>query len=311
MASAEKEGAVRILITGATGLLGSELCRRLSGPHEVIGWARQLPAAGGQEWKPERVDITQAPLVQEGMNRLRPRVVVHAAAMTDVDACEKDPESARRMNAEATGTLAAACAGVGAVLLAVSTDYVFDGASSVPYRESDAVNPISFYGLSKLEGEQKALSLAPRVMIARGSGLFGPARESFVSLAARRLRAGETVPAVTDQVNSPSYTVDLAEGIAQLISPLERSPDAAERGGPLHGVFHLANRGGASRMQVAERVAQILGAAPSLIQQTRWVDLDRPARRPPQSQLDSSRFAQTVGRYLRNWEQALQSFLLN
>jgi len=311
VAPVEEEGAVRVLITGATGLLGSELCRRLSGPHEVIGWARQLPAPGGLGWKLESVDITQAPSVQEGVNRLRPHVVVHAAAMTDVDACEKDPASARWMNAEATGTLAAACAEAGAVFLAVSTDYVFDGASSIPYRESDVANPISLYGRSKLEGEQKALLLAPRAMIVRVSGLFGPARENFVSLAARRLRAGETVLAVTDQVNSPSYTMDLAEGVAQLIAPLERSPDSAERGGPLHGIFHLANRGGASRLQIAEAVARILGAPASLIQQTCWVDLDRPARRPPQSQLDSSRFAQTVGRYLRTWEEALHEFLKN
>ena len=292
-------------------MLGSELCRRLSGPHEVIGWSRHVPAAGGLGWKSESVDITQAASVQEGVSRLRPRLVVHTAAMTDVDACEKDPASARRMNAEAAGTLAAACAGAGAVLLAISTDYVFDGASPVPYRESDAPNPISLYGCSKLEGEQGALSLASRVMIVRVSGLFGPARDNFVSLTARRLAAGEKVPAVTDQVNSPSYTVDLAEGIAQLIAPLERSPDSAEQGGPLHGVFHLANQGGASRMQVAERVARILGAPVSLIQQTRWVDLNRPARRPPQSQLDCSRFAQTVGRYMRTWEEALHEFLKN
>jgi len=327
---------LKILVTGATGLLGSELCRRLSGPHEVTGWARHVPAAGasgsaatpacaapgaagrrlsaaagGLGWKSESVDVTQVSSVQEGVNRLRPRLVVHAAAMTDVDACEKDPASARRMNAEATGILAAACAGAGAVLLAISTDYVFDGASPAPYRESETPNPISLYGRSKLKGEQEALSLAPRVMIVRVSGLFGPARDNFVSLAARRLRAGEKVPAVTDQVNSPSYTVDLAEGIAQLIALLERSPDAAEQGGPLHGVFHLANQGGASRLQVAEAVARILGAPPSLILQTRWADLDRPARRPPQSQLDCSRFAQTVGRYLRTWEEALQAFLLN
>ena len=298
-------------MTGATGLLGSELCRRLSGSHQVTGWARHIPAAADPGWNLEKVDITQTPSVQQGIRRLRPHVVVHAAAMTDVDACEKDPVSARRMNAEATGTLAAACAETGAVLLAVSTDYVFDGASPVPYRESDAVNPISLYGRSKLEGEKKALSLAPRVMIARVSGLFGPARDNFVSLAARRLKAGQTVPAVTDQVNSPSYTVDLAEGIAQLIAPLERSPEMAEKAGPLHGVFHLANRGGASRLQVAEQVARVLGAPAALIRKTRWADLGRPARRPPQSQLDSGRFAQTVGRYLRSWQEALEAFLLN
>jgi dTDP-4-dehydrorhamnose reductase len=301
---------MRILVTGATGLLGTELCRRLSGSHVLTGWARRLPgpAAGA---KLESVDVTDAPAVQRGLERLRPDLVIHAAAMTDVDACERDPSAARRMNAEATGTLAAACSTAGAVLLAVSTDYVFDGETERPYRETDAPRPVSAYGASKLKGERLALERASRVMVLRVSGLFGPARQNFVRATADRFRAGKTVPAVADQLISPSYTVDLAEGIARLIAPLERSPEAAEEGGPLHGLFHLANRGCASRVRVAEEIARIVGKPASLIRKTSWADLGRPARRPARSCLDSSRFSKQVGEGLRAWEEAIQAFLSN
>ena len=299
---------MEILVTGATGLLGSELCRRLNGSHHLTGWARGIPSpVSGQRL--ESVDLIEAASVQRGLDRLRPGLVIHAAAMTDVDACERDPLAAQRMNAEATGVLAAACSAANAVLLAVSTDYVFDGQSDQPYRETDAPRPISVYGASKLEGERLALERSPRVMVLRVSGLFGPARKNFVRSTAERFLAGETVPAVTDQRISPSYTVDLAEGIARLVGLLERFPEAAVGGGSLHGIFHLANRGCASRVRVAEEIARIVGKPASLIRKTSWAELGLPASRPAQSCLDTSRFSKNVGEGLRPWEEAVRTFL--
>ncbi len=299
---------MRILVTGATGLLGTQLVRRLSGAHELAGWARGIPGPVAGE-KLESVDLTDAPAVQRGLERVRPDLVIHAAAMTDVDACERDPSAAHRMNAEATGTLAAACSAAGAALLAVSTDYVFDGETGRPYRETDTPRPVSVYGASKLEGERLALERCSRVMVLRVSGLFGPARRNFVRVTADRFRAGETVPAVIDQLISPSYTVDLAEGIARLIALLERFPEAAAEGGLLHGIFHLANRGCASRLRVVEEIARIVGKPASLIRKTSWAELGRPARRPARSCLDSGRFSERTGENLRPWEEAVQTFL--
>lgn len=299
---------MRILVTGATGLLGTELCRALSSAHELTGWARRLPGSAAAR-RLESVDLTDAPAVERGLERVRPDLVIHAAAMTNVDACERDPAAAHRMNAEATGILAAACSAAGAALLAVSTDYVFDGETERPYRETDTPRPVSAYGASKLEGERLALERASRVMVLRVSGLFGPARQNFVRATADRFRAGETVPAVTDQFISPSYTVDLAEGIARLIAPLERSPEAAEEGGPLHGIFHLANRGCASRLRVVEEIARIVGKPASLIRKTSWAKLKPAARRPARSCLDSGRFSEKTGEDLRAWEEAVRTFL--
>ena len=303
---------MKILVTGGTGLLGMDLCRRLSADHDLLGWARRVPSAGAKPpCRFESVDVTSEEAVRQGIGRFRPELVVHCAGMTDVDACERDPAAARLDNAAAVGRVASACSAAGAVLLAVSTDYVFDGNSPRPYLEGDAPGPISAYGKSKLEGEQLALELSPRVMVVRVSALFGAARRNFVSGAAQRLRAGEEVRAVTDQINSPSYTVDLAEGIARLILPLRGDLAASSLGGPLHGVFHLANRGGASRFRVAEKIAAVLGKPMGLVRAVRWEDLGNPAKRPAQTELDCSRFAERVGEWLRPWEEALRFFLSN
>ena len=302
---------MRILVTGCTGMLGADLCLRLAGSHDLLGWARHPGPPLGAVCRKESVDLTDPEAVRRGMGRFQPQLVIHSAAMTDVDACEKDPAAAQRVNAEATGMLAASCAEAGAVLLAVSTDYVFSGESRAPYRETDPAGPVNAYGRSKLEGERLALERSSRVMVVRVSGLFGAARQNFVSLAARRLRMGEEVQAVEDQANSLSYTVDLADGIARLLVPLETDPNAVAGGGRLHGVFHLANEGGATRLAVAEEIARILGKPASLIRRTRWADLGRPARRPLQTILDNGRFSGIVGCRLRPWEAAVAAFLSN
>ena len=301
---------MRILVTGATGLLGTELCRQLGPLAQLLGWGRRLPEHPvSPRVTYEAVDVTNLEGVRSGLDRWRPQVVVHTAAMTDVDASETQPSLAWEVNAKATQGLAESCRRVGAYLIAISTDYVFDGASARPYREEDPPHPINRYGESKLEGERLALASASRVLVVRVSGLFGPARPNFVTLAIQRFRAGESLPAVTNQRISPSYTVDLAMGIGKLITRYEKDPSQAEEGGALHGVLHLANSGGATRVEVAETVATSLGASMGLIHHLTWEEMNRPAKRPPQSQLDCSRFAQLTGSFLRPWEAAVKAFL--
>lgn len=301
---------MKVLITGAGGLLGSDLVRALRGRHELIGWARRPPPWMG-EWRIplEGVELTDSDGVAESVLRRRPAVVIHAAAVTDVDASERDPELAMRVNRDGTKAVASACARAGAFLLAVSTDYVFDGRLDRPYREEDPPNPISHYGRSKRAGEEAALSGCPKCLVVRVSGLFGRYRDNFVRSAAERLRAGETVTAVTDQVNSPSYTVDLAEGFERILAEFEKEPAAAEPGGRLHGFLHLANRGGASRLEVAQWVAEQMGVSADRIQRSTWVALDRPAPRPAQTAFDCGRYAQITGVTPRPWRGAVRLFL--
>ena len=196
-----------------------------------------------------------------------------------------------------------ACREIGAFLMAISTDYVFDGESSRPYREEDRAHPISVYGRSKWEGEQKALTNGPDCLAIRVSGLFGAGRANFVTGAIENFKTGRPVHVVTDQVNSPSYTTDLAEGIWRLIQAHEKAPTA------LRGLLHLANTGGASRLEVAQAIAHHLGAPESLIVKTTWAAMNRPARRPARSVLDGNRFAALTGAPLRSWQEALGGFL--
>lgn len=288
---------MRLVITGATGLLGSELCRSLQGRYSVIAWARRAP------------DITQLETVETTLKSLQPDLVIHTAAMTDVDACEGDPEGAMRVNALGAENVAKACASAGAALMAISTDYVFDGCLGRPYREGDPTNPVNAYGRSKLEGERRAFKFSPKCMVVRVSGLFGAGRANFVTSAAERFKAGEPVSVVTDQAYSPSYTVDLAAGIGQLIRKWEADPREALAGGECHGVFHLANDGAGSRLEVALRIARFLGVSEPVIRQTTWKGLNRPAQRPVNSRLECGRFARLCGAPLRPWDQALEAFL--
>ena len=301
-----------VLITGSTGLLGTELCRRLGTRHSLVGWARRTPAAPGQKGSGvlmESVDVTDRQVVLEGISRHRPEVVIHSAAMSDVDACELDPSAAMRFNAEAVESVARACASVGSLLITVSTDYVFDGESTGAYREESPPNPISVYGRSKLEGELRALKTAPRCIVLRVSGLYGPARPNFVTGAVERFRAGRPVKVVTDQIYSPSYAVDLAEGLEKLLQKLEQDPKSGKTGGQMLGILHCANSGGSSRLEVAKGIARHLGAPESLIDRTTWSALSRPALRPANSQLDCTRFSELIGGPLRDWKAALQAFL--
>ena len=301
---------MRVLITGVRGLLGTELFRQLQDRVETIGWGRtRLPEGVSPSLVYESVDITEQEKVRSSLDRWRPQVVVHTAAMTDVDACETDPAAARRINADGTRTLAEGCAAVDAFLISVSTDYVFDGSTGRPCREEDLPNPVNKYGRSKLEAEQCALTAARRVVVLRVSGLFGPARSNFVLRAMRRLREGQTVPVVSDQVNSPSYTVDLAEGIRLVIDRFAADPKSSEPGGALHGILHLANSGEANRLEVAEVVAEEVGASKNLLQRTTWKQLGRPARRSEYTALDCSRFERLTGSRLRTWQEAVRGFI--
>ncbi|MBI3333836.1 MAG: dTDP-4-dehydrorhamnose reductase [Candidatus Omnitrophica bacterium] len=305
---------MRILVTGATGLLGQELCRLLSSRADLVGWARRIPSQRGPV-PLDSVDITDSAAVSSRIKKFRPEWVIHTAALTDVDASERDPSLAMEINGGGARNVARACAEAGAFLIAVSTDYVFDGASPRPYTEEDPTGPVNAYGRSKLEGEQAVLRCAGgfgwrrphhrplaggRSLVIRVSGLFGSGRPNFVTGVVENLRAERPVKAVATQVNSPSYVVDVSQGIGRLI---ELNPPA--------GILHLANEGAASRFQVAQAVADLLGMdrSKSLIQAASWADFDRAAPRPPHSALDCGRFARLTGAPLRPWRAALQAFL--
>jgi len=278
------------LVTGAAGQLGSALVARLG--------ERGLPCEACDS---SRLDVSDAAAVRRLLVELRPAVVAHAAAYTDVDGCERNPGRAKAVNAEAPAALAEACRGLGIHLLHVSTDYVFDGRASRPLAEDAEVAPLSEYGRSKLLGERAVLAASPRFVVVRTSWVFGRGRNFIASVCARagRVRADPSqgpLRVVDDQVGSPTYAEDLAGGLVELV----------ERGAA--GLYHLANRGAASRYALARFALDAAGFAELEIQPVKTLDFPLPAQRPLYTVLDCIR-ASRLGVVLRPWQEAVSAYL--
>jgi len=278
---------VRALVTGAGGMLGREVVSVLSRRgHEVVGLSHR------------ELEVTDRDEVWRAMRRWRPDAVVHCAAMTDVDGCEIDPQRAFLVNALGTAHVAAASNAVGAKLVYISTDFVFDGEKEEGYDEFDEPRPINEYGRSKLWGERFVQSLCPRHVIVRTAWLFGFGRRNFVSAIAERLEKEGKAKAVTDQVGSPTFTRDLALAICDLLE--------AET----FGLFHVVNSGRASRFQLARLVAEVLGLDPNVavepITSDQW---PTPAKRPKCSALKSLRWEAEGFKPLRHFSEAIREFL--
>ena len=278
---------MRVLVTGAGGMLGREVVRVLSERgHDVVGLSHA------------DLDVTDKGAVWRALRRERPDVVVHCAAMTDVDGCELDPERAFLVNAVGTAHVAAASNALGAKLIYISTDFVFDGEKEEGYDEFDEPSPVNEYGRSKLWGERMAQALCPKHAIVRTAWLFGFGRRNFVSAVAERLREEGKVRAVTDQVGSPTYTRDLARALLHLVE--------AEA----YGVYHVVNSGRASRFELAKLVAEALGLDPEgavePITSDQW---PAPARRPRCSALRSLRWEAEGFPPLRHFSEAVREYL--
>lgn len=278
---------IRPLITGGEGLLGRALSERLERSHsDTVSATRAF------------LDVTDYWGLCAEMERLQPSVVINTAALSDVDRCELDPEAAFRVNRMGPYHLARACAAVGARLIQISTDYVFDGTKPTPYTEDDPPNPIQVYGASKRDGEVALLEELPGALILRTSFLFGPGRPTFADRVVERTRQGETVRAVLDWVNSPTYTVDLAQIVESLLET-----DAK-------GILHVSNSGGCSKFEFARAACRIAGIDDPPIQPIRRADLPLPAKRPERTPFDPTRLSAVLGWTPRPWEEALEDYLL-
>ena len=292
---------MKILITGSTGLLGTALVKRLARSNELVGLSRHPTAAPTRH---EVCDLADAEAVNRLMRSVKPDAVIHAQAMSDVDRCELQPQQAELMNARTVEHVCRAAELTGALVIALSTDYVFDGAKDSPYGETDPPRPISVYGRTKLAGEQVALRYA-RGVVVRPSTLFGPGRMNFCDAIVERCRRGEPIDAFTDQATSPTYTEDLAEALDRLATALVTRDwtSATPR------LYHAANAGGCTRVQFASRIVERLGGSPALVRPIRMQDQHRPAPRPPYSVLTSHHLTAIIGTQLRPWDEALNAYL--
>jgi dTDP-4-dehydrorhamnose reductase len=275
-----------VLVVGAGGMLGKALLERLRSDHDVVGTDRRS------------LSITDRHQIRDRLEEIDPDVAINCAAMTNVDACERDPVEAQFENAVGPGTLAKACDARGVELIHISTDYVFDGTKGEPHTEADPVNPINAYGDSKLLGEQTVTRSCERHKILRVSMLYGIHRSNFADFVARCIEQGRPVPALTDNTGSPTHCANLADQIAALI------------GRPETGIFHCAGAGGCSRFAFAERIRD-LWPAPDLVIETKTQE-DFPqmlAARPADSRLDCARLKAMNLLRLKPWEEAVGDYL--
>lgn len=280
-----------VAVVGGSGLLGRALLEALT-------------AAGLESVAPSRAAVDLSEAEEPDWPWDRPSVVVNAAAFTDVAGAER-PERRQAVwaiNADGAGILAGYCARIGARLIHLSTDYVFDGSKSAPYTEDDPVGPIQEYGRSKLAGEEAVRRSCPDALIVRTSTLFGPAAPKlgrpahFIDAILDRAEKVGQIDVVHQPVSSPTYAPDLAQGIVSLIAT-----DAT-------GIVHLANAGSCSRFEFAAAAIEAAGMGGRVALATRPPETGPPAR-PAYSALDTTRFRAIVGESLRGWREALVAYV--
>lgn len=256
---------MKLLVTGAAGMLGRDLMLAAGNAgHDVVGFGRL------------ELDVTDAAALEKKFDLERPDIVINSAAWTDVDGAEEAEEAAFAVNGAGAGNVAAAAAGVGAAVVYVSTDYVFDGAKGAPYVESDQPAPLSAYGRTKLAGEEATAAADKRHFIVRSAGLFGIGGNNFVETMLRLAGTQSEVLVVRDQVGSPTYTWHLAYGITRLIEGIE------------YGIHHMAAAGKCSWYEFAREIFEQAKVDCKVLSGTTEM-LGRPAPRPPFSALTSQR----------------------
>ena len=287
---------MKALVTGGSGLLGAEIARLLSeAGHDVLSAFKTHPPPVGN---PIRLDLSELDKIQPKFQKARPDLIVHTAAMSDVDLCEENPDIANEVNGKATGKIGEAASHVGAYVVYVSTDYVFDGQIG-SYREEDKPNPINHYGKSKLLGEELLRESGARQCIVRTSVLYGWGREyrpNFATWILHRLESDEHVKVVNDQVASPTLNLNLAQMILEL---------AAKQ---YEGVLHLAGATRTNRYTFAKQVAEAFNLDPSLIEPVKSDQIDWKAKRPADSSLNVDRASRVLDRKPLELHEALEQF---
>ncbi len=290
----------RVVLLGGQGLLGGAFRR---------AWAEH-PGFALREFTRAELNLTRPEQIEQALERVEFDVLVNAAAYTQVDDAEVQPDLALAVNARAPTILAGLCAARGARLVHFSTDYVFDGHQSRPYRESDAAAPLSAYGRSKWEGEQGVAAASPEHLILRLAWLFGPGRDAFPEWVLRQAVSHGEVRVVSDKTGSPTFSVDVPGWVEALLAP---GRAAAE--GPWPGLFHLVNGPACSWLEYAQGVLDAAAALgwplrcrhPSPVALASLPGLT--AERPRQSALDTSRFTQCTGLRPRPWREAMAEHL--
>ncbi|MGY4110341.1 dTDP-4-dehydrorhamnose reductase [Aeribacillus pallidus] len=278
---------MKVLVTGAKGQLGTDLVLLLSDRgYEVYGYGK------------EELDITNFDQVKRVIREIHPDVVIHAAAYTKVDLAESKPDQAFLINSYGTRNVAVVSEAVGAKLVYISTDYVFDGTTTTPYNEFASTNPQNVYGKSKLAGEQFVRDLHSKFFIVRTSWVFGKHGNNFVKTMLKLAKERDELMVVNDQVGCPTYTVDLANCILDLIQTEK------------YGIYHVSNTGQCSWYEFAKAIFEEAGVNVKVNPCT-TKDYPRPAPRPSYSVFDHMALRLNGFNNMRDWKKALIDYFKN
>jgi dTDP-4-dehydrorhamnose reductase len=287
---------MRVFVTGASGLVGTELAELLSASgHEVIsGYRTHLPIAG----KPVHIDLADLEQIKPLIKKAKPDTIIHTAAMTNVDLCEEKPADAMLLNGDATGKIALAANALNALTIYVSTDYVFDGKIG-GYGEDSEPNPINQYGRTKLLGELLLKESGAPCLIVRSSVIFGWGRNhrpNFATWVLDNVKSNQPLKVVDDQFATPTLNSNLAEMIIEL---------ASKR---LEGVLHLAGASRIDRYNFAKLIAETFDGDPNLIRSVKSDESLWKAKRPTDSSLNVEKATKLLDRKPLRLDQALEQF---
>ena len=293
---------MKILITGAGGMLGTDLGNALSPEFEIIGLERRPVTHLTVPY--DICDLTQARKTRDAILSHKPEVVIHTAAMTDVDYCEEHQAEALENNVAATEHVVEAANEIDVPVIFYSTDYVFDGTKKGAYEETDVTNPLSFYGKTKRMGEELILRAAKRALIFRITWLFGVWGRCFPKSILRQAAEVKKMNVVDDQIGRPTWSWDVAMAMRQLL--IQNTAAVLKPGTE---IFHLGSAGTVHWADYARFILKNSGLGDVKIKDIPSAHLKRPAPRPANSVLSLERSEKVLGLKLRSWEEATLEFL--
>ena len=290
---------MKILITGCKGQLGTELQDIVrKGRAEIGEISNIIKEANIMALDVDELNITNLMEVKEKIGFLKPDVVINCAAATNVDGCESDEDFAFKVNSLGPRNLAMICDEMGAKLVQVSTDYVFSGVGEKPLTEYDLTAPYSVYGKTKLLGENYVREFCSKYYIVRTAWLYGYVGHNFVYTMRRLGKEKECINVVNDQIGNPTHANDLAYHILKLIETDE------------YGIYHCTGKGECSWYDFAKMIIELSGEK-CIVNSCTSEEYKTPAKRPEYSSLDNMMLRNTVGDEMRNWQDAIKSFIEN
>ncbi len=287
---------MKFLVTGSAGLVGQNVVRDLvQQNHEVYSFYHDDKPIHGI---PISLDLTNLEKIKQTMQKIKPDIVIHLAAMTNVDLCETEKKLAHTLNAKSTETLAKEAAKINAFFVYVSTDYVFDGKEGIR-KEDDIPRPLGYYGKTKLEGEMSLNNLASNWAIARTSTPFGihSKKKSFPLWVKENIESNKEIKVLTDQYTSPTYVPNLSKMIIEVSTK------------QINGIIHLAGSTRISRYDFAVMIAEKLGLDRSLLLKAKTEDMSWKAKRPKDSSLDVTKATEILNEKPQTIQQSLSLFI--